>query len=58
MSYASPPRLIKAVAPPNLRPLATCANKLRPQASAERTHRPASANLEIPLSWIELLGQR
>lgn len=58
MSYASPPRLLKAVAPPNLRPLATCADNLRPQASAERTHRPASAILETPLSWIELLGQR
>jgi hypothetical protein len=58
MSHASPPRLLKAVAPPNLRPLSTCASKLRPQASAERGGRPASANLEIPLSWIELLGQR
>jgi hypothetical protein len=58
MSYASPPRLLKAAAPPNLRPLATCANNLRPQASSERAHPPASTILETPLSWIELLGQR
>lgn len=58
MSYASPPRLLKAVVPPILRPLATSGNNLRPKASAERTHRPPCSNLEAPLSWIELLGQR